>query len=149
MPARRMRHGETRTHGLAAVDVDHNAAVLAVIAPAVKDVALRDASCVSGSALHKGDAIEMTAVFGGQAADEGGLPERPEAVSVRHRGETIEPRVDEQNLSVTVHGDIVRVEIAGEIARLRHVKRIRTVVAARLLIAHCVAKAVNLRAARH
>jgi len=67
-------------------------------------------------------------------------------VRVGYRGEAIEPRVDEQNLPAAVNGDIVRVEIAREIAELRHVKDVGTLIAVGRLVAHRVEKAVNLRA---
>src|SRR5215471_9950780 len=144
-----MRHGKASAHDFAALDVDNDAAIFTVVAPALEDIALRNAGDIFRLPIRHGDAVQMTPVFGGEPADEGRLPKCPEAVSLRKSGEAIEAGVDEKRAALTIDRNVMGIDVAGEGGQLRHVENIGAVGRAFFLAAHGVAETINLRAARH
>ena len=84
----------------------------------------------------------MAAILRRQLADEGRLPERPEAVAVAYRRHAREQRVDEHRPAVGREGHIVGVDIAGDPRRVRREDRV--VGAGRLSRRHDVVEALNL-----
>ena len=63
---------------------------------------------------------------GARGADEVWAPDRPETVPIAHRRDAIEQRVDEEHASLGVDADIVNVQIAGRVRRLRQVEAVVT-----------------------
>ena len=97
-------------------DIDDDAAIGAGIAPAVGDVALGTGSDIGDQSVFQGHAVEMAAVFGGELADEGGLPEGCEAAARAERGEAGEAGVDEDDAAGGFDSQIVGVDVAGGVA---------------------------------
>ena len=60
----------------------------------------------------------MTPVFGHEAADEGGPPERAKAVAVVYGGNAIEQRVDEDRPVVVTDDHVMDVKVARDPRRM-------------------------------
>src|SRR3569832_1766203 len=85
-----MRHAEALAYDLAALDVDHHATVLPVVAPAVEGVALRDAGHVARAAILHREPVQVAAILGRQPADEWRVPDGLETVREGHRCQAVE-----------------------------------------------------------
>ena len=66
----------------------------------------------------------MAAILGREPRDEGGLPERPEAVAVADRGDAGKEGVDEDRPPVLAEANVVNVEVARHPGRMRRVERV-------------------------
>jgi hypothetical protein len=102
VPARRVRHRQAGGDDLAAGDVDDDATVGAMVAPAVDDVGLADRGDVRRSAVLHRQSVEVAAILGREPAEERRAPERLEAVRLGERRQAAEEGVDEDQPAVGV-----------------------------------------------
>ena len=137
----RMRHGEAIGDDLVAGDVDHHAAIHAVVAPAILDVGARDRGRVDGPPVGHRHAVEVAAILGRERRDEGRLPDRAEIARVADRGDAGIERADEQRPAIGADADIMRVDAAGRPGEVGNVDRVER---ARLAGAHDIVEAVEL-----
>src|SRR5262249_61248050 len=88
MHARRMRHGESFGDDAIVVDVDDDAAIGAMLAPAIDDVRRRAGGYVANAALLHSKPVEMTPVFRCELRNEFRLPHRVEGMRQAPRPRT-------------------------------------------------------------
>ncbi len=109
-----MRHRQAAQHRLAGGDVDEHAAVGAAVAPAVGHVGIGDQRDVAWPLALERQPVEVAAVLGRELADERRPPQRLEAVTVAHRGDAREQRIDEHRPPVRRECHVVGVDVAGD-----------------------------------
>jgi hypothetical protein len=107
VPTRRVRHRQAGDEGLAGGDLGR-----------------ADRSDVRRSGIPDRQSVEVTAVLGGEPAEERRAPERPEAVRLRERRQAAKEGVDEHQPPVCVDGEVVDVEVAGGVADLWYVEAV-------------------------
>ncbi len=86
------------------------------VAPAVNHIGCADCRHIPNPPVLERHPVEMTAVFSGESAHEGRPPDRCEAVALRQGRQAIESRVDEDEPSARLFGDVMHVEVAGRVA---------------------------------
>ena len=111
-----MGHGQAAEDDLAAGDIDDDAAGGLVVARGAGGVGVAEAGDEFRRAVgaHR-QAIQVAAVFGDDVGDERGFPLGDEAVFVAEPGEAGEARVAEPEPAGGVEGEVVDVEVAGEV----------------------------------
>ena len=119
-----MRHRQSANHGLVAGDIDHHAAASAVFAPAIDHVGGPDRGNEGRASFFHRQAVQMTAVLGGQLAQKRRAPQRLETVRLADGGQAAEQGIDEDQLAVGIDRHVVDIEVARGVADLRQVKRV-------------------------
>ena len=119
-----MRHRQALAHHLVAGDVDHHAAIGPAVTPAIGHIGTRNGGNVARHTAFQRHAVQMTAVFRRQLADERWPPHRPETPAFFHFAKAREQRIDEQRFSVRTKAHVMEIEIAGDPRHARHIKRI-------------------------
>ena len=92
-----------------------------MFAPSLGEVGGGDAGDVGGAAVTHGEAVQVAAVLGRQAVDEGRAPQRREARALGGGGEAVEADDDEDWAAVGVRVYVVDVDVAGGMAGHRDV----------------------------
>ena len=118
VPARRVRHGQSRGHRLTGGHVEHGAAVVAHLAPPTRFIGgCHHGDEGRGSVSHR-QAVEVTAVLRGQLGDERRPPARHEAVAGVEAGQAGEESVDDPQVRLAAvsgsPGDLVALDLAGD-----------------------------------
>ena len=124
----RVRHRQPRGDHAAFRDLQHDAATLAPVAPAVNHVARTDRGGIARATVRQGQAVEVAAILRGQLAQERRPPERSEAGPLRKCGDASEACGDEHRAAGVVDGHVVDIEVAGGVGHLRHIEPIVSLV---------------------
>src|SRR5688572_2093190 len=118
MPARRMRHRQTATNDLVGLDVDHDSAGPAIIAPSIGNVSLADCGGKRWLAVAKRQAVEVATVFGGKSRDKWRSPQRPEAMRRACGAQAGEQSIQKHDLAARIERDVVNLEIRSVVGKL-------------------------------
>ena len=110
-----------RSRILIALYVDQHAAPGFVRPPTAERVGFAERGDVFGTPIDHGQAVEMTAVFGGQGADERRPPARIETVLGVERAKTTEARVDDPELVVDISRELMDIDVAGDMNAARQI----------------------------
>src|SRR5215467_10406715 len=116
-----MRHGEPAKQDFISLYVHQDAAPGFVRAPARGCVGFAQRGDIFGAAIDYGQAVQMTAVFGGQCADKRRAPARIETMIGVERAETTETSVDNPKLVIAVACKLVDVDVTGDMNPARQI----------------------------
>ena len=120
---RRMRHGEPFEHAPVVAGFDEDAAIGALVAPAVRHVGGRDRGDEHRRALPHRHAVQVAAVLRRELGDEGRAPQRLEARAVARCRDAGEERIDEHGAAAGIERDVMDIEVARDPRHARHIDR--------------------------
>ena len=116
-----MRHGQPTEQDFIALDVHQDATPGLVRAPTAGRVGLAQRGDVFGAAVDHREAVEVTAILGCQGADERRAPARIKTMLRVERAEATEAGVDDPQLVVAIPGQLVDVDVAGDMDAARQI----------------------------
>src|ERR1051325_10025427 len=121
MPAWGVRHGESAEQDVIALHIDQHAAPGLVRSPTAERVGFAQGSDVFRMPIDYGQAVEMTAVLGGQGADERRAPTGIETVLGVESAKTTEASVNHPQLVVDISRELMDVDIASDMNAARQI----------------------------
>jgi len=119
--SRRMRHGKAGRDDLIRLHVNHAAAVMSPITPAIRDVRLAHGRDILRLPVLQYESVPVATIFSGQPAEEWRFPQWYETVRVAELRETAEQCIDEDDATAGFNGNVMDIQIARRLAQLRNI----------------------------